>query len=322
MSARKPPPPPAVPRPSTEWDTSTLRLSKGEVSLYHQLGGMAQAHACLVQYSGPDAGRRIELDRGRMVLGRSAECEICIDSPDISRVHAVLQQDGDRWLLHDQGSANGTRVNNQRVGAAVALQDGDLVRLGNMALKFYERQSVDALLHDRIYRMATVDDGTDVFSKRYLMEALEREVRRAQRSGRALSLLCIDLDHFKVVNDRYGHIAGDQVLRGAAGALQAQVRGSDVLGRIGGEEFAAVLPETPLTAALELAERMRAALAAQDFVLELRAEPGPGAVKHRQTASFGAACLSPGMPDGRALLGAADAQLYAAKRSGRNCVSG
>jgi diguanylate cyclase (GGDEF)-like protein len=121
------------------------------------------------------------------------------------------------------------------------------------------------------------------------------------------------------VNDRYGHNAGDDVLRGAAQAAQSVLRGSDVLGRMGGEEFAVVLPDTTLLGALDMAERMRRAVAAQVFDLPL---PGTSKLaQHRQTASLGVAELLPAMTGARDLLAAADARLYESKRGGRNCVS-
>jgi diguanylate cyclase (GGDEF)-like protein len=243
-----------------------------------------------------------------------------IDSPGLSRRHAALQVDGDHVALADLGSANGSHVNDARLVAPVALKDGDLIRLGKVVLRFYERQSLDALLHDHIYRLATVDAGTGVFTKRYLLQALEREIKQAQRATGPLSLVCLDLDHFKAVNDRYGHNGGDLALRAAAATLRGALRDTDILGRMGGEEFAVVLPGTELDTASALAERMRAALAAQTIELPQPGEDLAATVLHWQTASFGVAQFRAGMPDARALLGAADALLYAAKRSGRNKV--
>jgi two-component system cell cycle response regulator len=263
-------------------------------------GRTAPAQACLILYCGEDAGKRFALAGVNMTLGRSPECDICIESPSVSRRHAELRAQGDVFVLHECGSANGTYVNSRRIDSPTVLLDGDVLRLGHMALKFYAQQSMDALLHDRIYRMATVDEGTDVFTKRYLLEALEREIRRAHRTGRPLSLVCLDLDHFKQVNDQFGHNGGDQVLQAVAAAVKAQLRGCDILGRMGGEEFAVVLPETDLRTAAALAERMRQAMAAQPHALELRGDQGQRTVvQHQQTASIGVARLEPDMADGR-----------------------
>jgi two-component system cell cycle response regulator len=315
-----PPPPPPQARPREPWEASTLRIKPGDSSHERPREDPAQAQACLILYCGEDAGKRFALAGVNMTLGRSPECDICIESPSVSRRHAELRAQGDVFVLHECGSANGTYVNSRRIDSPTVLLDGDVLRLGHMALKFYAQQSMDALLHDRIYRMATVDEGTDVFTKRYLLEALEREIRRAHRTGRPLSLVCLDLDHFKQVNDRFGHNGGDQVLQAVAAAVKAQLRGCDILGRMGGEEFAVVLPETDLRTAAALAERMRAAVEAELFLLPAAGVAGAEQVQHTQTASMGVAQLLSTMPDARALLAVADQMLYAAKHGGRNGV--
>ena len=312
---------PAASQPARTWEASTLRLGKAENTLIPTQGPAAPQHACLIQYNGDDAGQRSELNGPVITLGRSPDCPVCLDHPGISRCHAEITRDGDGFVLRDLASSNGTHLNGTRLDLPTRLRDGDLIRLGKVALKFYERQSMDALLHDRIYRLATVDAGTEVYTKRYLMEALERELKRARRNANPLCVVCMDLDHFKSVNDRFGHNAGDQVLRGTAALTQGQVRASDVLGRIGGEEFAVVLPDTDLPAAVELAERMRVAVATHAYPLDMRDEQGVrSVVMHQQTASFGVAQLEPDMDQARLLLGAADLMLYTAKRAGRNCV--
>jgi two-component system cell cycle response regulator len=308
-----------------DWDHSTLRLNKADLTLFQALGDTAQRRPCLILYSGDNTGTRYPLQGPRMTLGRSPECDVCLENLGISRRHAELREVGDTVTLYDLGSSNGTHLNEQRIQAPVELKDGDVVRLGSAVLKFYERQSLDALLHDRIYRLATVDSGTEVYTKKYLLEALEREVKLARRTGRPLSVMCLDLDNFKSVNDRFGHNAGDLVLRSTAAAAQERLRGSDILGRMGGEEFAVVLPDTELQAAIELAEKVRTAVSARSFELTApksgQADPPAGPVKHKQTVSIGVTQLTQHTLDVRDLLGAADAMLYAAKRNGRNRVS-
>ncbi len=311
-------PPAGTERSTLTWDQPTVRLSPGHVALVQSLGDPATHQACLVLYSGPEPGQRYPLREGTLRVGRAPDCELLLDSSGISRRHAELQVGPDEVQLRDLGSVNGTHVNEHRVSAPVTLRDGDLLRMGDVLLKFFPRHSMDALLHDRIYRMATVDAGTDVYSRRYVMDALAREIRRARRGKRPLAVLCLDLDHFKTVNDRWGHGAGDQVLREAAALLHAELRGGDILGRIGGEEFLVVLPATPLADARALAERLRAALAGR--ALQVR-QPDGSDVAHRQTASLGVAMLVPEMVDASQLLATADAKLYEAKRAGRNRVA-
>lgn len=301
------------------WDHPTVRLKQGEVTLFQSLGAAGLRQPCLVQYSGEAPGQRFALPEGTLSLGRAPECQVQLDSPGVSRRHAELVVQGDTVHFNDAGSVNGSWVNDKRVRAPVLLKDGDLLRLGELVLKFYGRDSVDALLHDHIYRMATVDAGTEVFTKRYVMDTLAREMRRARRHKRPLSLLCIDLDHFKSVNDRWGHNAGDTVLREAAATAHGALRNTDVLGRCGGEEFVAVLPETTLEEARVLAERVRAALAARSIALQ--GEDGAD-LRHVQTASIGVAAFTPALATARELLGEADARMYEAKRNGRNRVVG
>ena len=304
---------------SLTWDQPTVRLKQGEMTLFQSLGDPASRSACLVLYSGAEPGQRFALPEGKLSVGRAPDCQVLLDNAAISRRHAELQVQGDEVRLRDLDSVNGSWVNEQRLRGSVLLADGDMLRLGEVVLKFFQRESIDALLHDRIYRMATVDAGTEVFTRRYVLDTLAREIRRARRNARPLSVMCIDLDHFKAVNDQWGHPAGDQVLREAAATAHATLRNTDVLGRTGGEEFLVVLPETALPEALALAERVRAAIAARTVALS--AADG-SELMHAQTASIGVAALTTAAHNARALLGAADACLYRAKHAGRNRVCG
>ena len=300
------------------WDQPTVRLKQGEMTLFQSLGDPTAARsACLVLYSGAQPGQRFALPEGTLSLGRAPDCQLLLDNAAISRRHAELQVQGAEVRLRDLDSVNGSWVNEHRLRGTVLLADGDMLRLGDVVLKFFQRESIDALLHDRIYRMATVDAGTEVFTRRYVLDALARELRSARRNARPLSVMCIDLDHFKAVNDQWGHHAGDQVLREAAATAHATLRGTDVLGRTGGEEFLVVLPETALPEAQALAERVRAAIAARTVAL---AAPDGREVMHAQTASIGVASLDATAHNVRELLGAADARLYQAKHAGRNRV--
>lgn len=302
------------------WDPSTIRVSASDITLFQSLGESAQRQPCFILYSSDDAGRRLPVGPGRSVMGRGLEADLRIDCAGISRSHAELHVNGETVVLRDLGSANGTHVNDVRTEGATVLRDGDMLRLGKVLLKFYARHSLDALLLDRVYRLATIDAGTDLFSKRFVHDALDREIARARQLGHPLSVICMDLDHFKSVNDRYGHNGGDVVLREAADAVLSAVRATDTVGRTGGEEFLVVLPETGLPVAVTVAERIRAAVAERVTTLQVGEPAALRTVDHRQTMSLGVAEWAPVMPDARALLGAADALLYAAKHGGRNQV--
>ena len=308
------------------WDPSTIAVEKSELTLFQSLDGPDAQRCCLVVYSGPDLGRQIMLDEGLSTLGRSAVTQLQIGGPGISRLHAEICVTGSSATLRDLGSANGSFVGDIRLtDQPHFLQDGDLVRLGSVALKFYAHQSLDAALHDRVLRLATVDAGTGLFNRRYLMDALKRGCRTAVQTGRPLCLVMLDLDHFKQVNDSHGHAVGDLVLRECAAIASLVVGRAGVLGRIGGEEFLVLLPDTGLPAALALAESLRAAVADHKFVLPAGAGtelPGGSRLQHRQTASLGVAAWQDEMTDASQLMAEADRGLYLSKRGGRNRVSG
>jgi two-component system cell cycle response regulator len=159
--------------------------------------------------------------------------------------------------------------------------------------------------------MAITDGLTNLSNRKQLDNLLSEEIPRAQRHGRDLALLMFDIDHFKTINDTYGHLTGDSVLRGLSSILQKRLRPNDKLGRYGGEEFCAILPETSLPSAARIAEELRAMVAAHSFNAEGK--------EIRVTVSIGAACLIPNMTTEQLYKGA-DEKLYQAKRTGRNKV--
>jgi diguanylate cyclase (GGDEF)-like protein len=169
----------------------------------------------------------------------------------------------------------------------------------------------NAKLHHLVQRQATTDDLTGLVNRRRFIEALESEIVRAQTFKSPLSVVLGDLDHFKRVNDRYGHHVGDEVLRRFSDLVREHLRDVDVPGRLGGEEFAILLPETAAPGAVAVADRVRRSLG------ELRPTPDR---EDEVTASFGVAQLLPG-ETGDELLRRADVALYRAKSQGRNTVA-
>jgi two-component system, cell cycle response regulator len=311
----------------SNWDPSTIAIDASQLTLLQGLDAEAARRCSLVVYSGGDTGRQITLPEGSSTIGRSAAASLQIDGPGMSRLHAEVVVDGAQVLLRDLGSANGSFVQDQRLTGPRALRDGDRVRLGSVLLKFYEHHSVDAALHDRVYRMAMVDAGTGLYNRRYLNETLRRELRQTRQSGRPMAVISFDLDRFKAVNDGHGHAAGDLVLRECAAVLSAVVAGvaggaagAPTLGRLGGEEFLVLMPGASLPAAQALAERMRAAVAGHSFVLPAVLDGARQVVAHHQTISLGVAEWNQAMLDASDLLDAADRRLYQAKHEGRDRV--
>ena len=183
--------------------------------------------------------------------------------------------------------------------------------LGHLLYRLGER---DFHQRQELLRLATADSLTEVLNRRAFLSAGARELRRARRSGARLSVLMVDLDHFKAINDRFGHAAGDAVLRESARRLRAQLRDHDLIGRIGGEEFAVALPETDLDRALRVAERLRRCLA--EAAVEVDGEP------IAVTASLGTAEVDLHDDSLERALGRADSALYEAKDAGRDRVGG
>ena len=167
-------------------------------------------------------------------------------------------------------------------------------------------------LEGELRRLANTDMLTGIANRRSFMESLRREIMRARRYGRPLSLLMLDVDHFKRINDTHGHPCGDEVLKKLAVTVRETLRDSDLFGRIGGEEFAVALPETPLAGALQNAERVRAEVG--------RAVVSFGGREIRFAVSIGAAALADGGEDMEGLFSRVDAALYRAKEGGRNRV--
>ncbi|MCX6129877.1 MAG: GGDEF domain-containing protein [Proteobacteria bacterium] len=213
--------------------------------------------ACLVQYSGTNLGKRYILDQKETVVGRSPTVEIVVNEQSVSRAHAQCQQQDDDIYVADLGSSNGTYVNDKKITGRQILRDGDIIRLGNIVFKFFAQGNVENVFHDKIYRMATIDAGTNIFNKKYLIEALETEVKFSKAYSRPLSIIYFDLDFFKKVNDTYGHGVGDIILKETSTLVKSMVRKSDIFCRYGGEEFVILLPSTDAKTAYELAERIR-----------------------------------------------------------------
>ncbi|ALJ33963.1 diguanylate cyclase [Azospirillum brasilense] len=165
---------------------------------------------------------------------------------------------------------------------------------------------------ERLRRLSITDSLTGVSNRRHFVEAAEQELARARRHGRPVTLLMLDLDHFKSINDTHGHAVGDEALRTFTAACRALLRENDLLGRTGGEEFAILLPETDIAGARMVAERIRRRTA------ELAVPAGDETV--RFTVSIGVACCAAGTRDVDAMLSSADEALYRAKAAGRNRV--
>ncbi len=280
--------------------------------------GQLQKRPYLLVLSGPQFGQIFMLQPGaEMIVGRKDGCDILIRDDGVSRRHASILAEGTGARIRDLGSQNGTFVDGVRV-TDCRLEDGNRIHVGvHSTMKFAFSDELEAEYQRKLAEGALHEPLTGLYNRRHFMERLAGELAAAQRHGRALSLLVIDVDHFKKVNDQYGHLAGDEALKMIAHVMQGALRKEDVLARYGGEEFVVLARETALGGAKALGERIRKAVersrvAWQGQDLSLTVSIGV-------TVSIGLSHFEPGRTD-REMLEAADRALYQAKQAGRNCV--
>jgi two-component system, cell cycle response regulator len=271
--------------------------------------------ACLVHIypTGPSMGCRYPLTECTLIIGRGEDCDIRLHDHSVSRRHVKIEATAEGFYVTDQQSTNGTFVNDRQLETSWLLKDGDYLRVGNCIYRYLAGGNIEAEYHEEIYRLTILDGLTQIHNQRYLVEFLEREVVRSQRHERPLSVLMVDIDKFKSINDTFGHLCGDFVLRELADIVRATVRKEDLFARYGGEEFTLVLVETNLEGAIIAAERIREAVAEHQFRFE--------STPVKLTISIGIANTCGDMtisPTG--LLKVADENLFEAKRAGRNRV--
>ncbi|MCB9555683.1 MAG: diguanylate cyclase [Deltaproteobacteria bacterium] len=271
--------------------------------------------ACLVRIypAGGDLGRRFPLDGQSHTIGRGADCDIVIDLDSVSRRHARIDVASKGIRVKDLDSTNGSYVNEVQVQSC-ELSNGDLLQIGSVIFKFLSGGNVESSYHEAIYRMTIFDGLTEAHNKRYFLEFLERELARAVRYGRPLSLVLFDLDHFKQINDTHGHLTGDHILRELARRVRTRIRKEELLARYGGEEFVAVLPEAGHRGAMKFAEHLRRLVEGEPFEFEGETV--------NVTVSVGVATIHGDSLDVTEFIRNADENLYRAKRGGRNRVVG
>lgn len=282
--------------------------------------------ASFVGLSGTVFGQRYLLAKDRVQIGRDAdECDIVIDDSGVSRVHAQVHRTADGHRIVDLGSKNGIHVDGVRV-SDVRLGDGAQIAIGKSVMKYLRLNAVELDYHDKMSRRSNTDELTGLHNRRHTWEVVEKEVARAVRHNRPLSLVMFDIDHFKLVNDSLGHAAGDAVLVGVADRVAGACRREDTFARVGGEEFLIVLPDCEVLEAAEFATRIRDLVAAAPFEFEGRSIP--------TTVSLGVTDieelkLSHGVESHAGdrsrsvdlFVTLADAKLYEAKHLGRNRVA-
>lgn len=277
-----------------------------------------RGRAVLTVVVGNDLGRVLSIPhREIMSIGRGETCKFHFDDISISSLHGHVFHMGDECTFRDAGSTNGSFVNDTRAKDTVILRDGDRIRLGpTTLLRFSYVDESEELALKKVYEAALYDGLTGIYNRKYLDERIESELGFALRHGTELSLVIIDVDLFKKVNDTHGHLGGDAVLKTLTGILARELRTEDVLARYGGEEFVVLLRSINLEGAIVLADRLRHAV--------MQSPVHFGTVSIPITVSGGVASLKccGERRDKEALFGIADARLYVAKKTGRNRIVG
>ena len=269
----------------------------------------------LIVVSGMLLGFKIELTDVPVIIGRASECGLAVPHPSVSRQHCRIWRENGRYLIEDMASTNRTFLNGQPVTRA-ELRDGDQISIGSNAIKFFVGASMESSYHHELIDLAIYDSLTGFYNRRHFRTLLDEEVEKAKNSA-ALSLLMLDLDYFKDVNDRHGHLVGDQVLSAVAQVIRECAPSSAPIGRLGGEEFALALRGATLAAATALAETVCTAVAACPIAAPVMET---GESRLAVTISIGVAQTGADCATSSELLRSADAALYRAKEGGRNRV--
>jgi diguanylate cyclase (GGDEF)-like protein len=296
--------------------TQTYDTAEREGLLEQPARALRDADVILIAHpEGRRLGTRFRLSPGgRMEVGRSETAEIPLpEVPSISRQHARLEYRGRRVTLRDLGSTNGTYVNGELITTPAVLRSGDRFQVAGVHFKFLHEQDPEHAYYETIYHLVTRDGLTDIFNKRKYEEEVEREFARARRHERPLTLVMFDLDDFKLINDSYGHLCGDFVLKRVVCLAKELLRPEQVFARVGGDEFVILAPETEISGGELLAAKIRDRVAALDYSY--------CDYSVRVTCSFGVAALADDMASPDDLYHAADQALMVSKRGGRNRVT-
>ena len=298
------------------------RLSTTESASDRELS--AERRPALVFLRGELMAVPIPLDRNEVILGRALDADVRVNDSRASRMHARISTEYDEvtnethYRLKDLGSTNGTILNGKPIEEAL-LKDGDKFVIGDHLIRFEMLDEIDREFQQQIHRLLVHDELTGLLTSKSFFSELGREAARAEAESILFCVLMMDLDHFKKVNDTYGHLVGSETLEEVGVVIKDSLRAGDVAARFGGEEFAAFLLDADYSQALVAAERVRSAIEKHKFSAVRRGSDEQNRT-HHMTISIGIAAFPDDARDPIQLVEKADAALYAAKRSGRNRI--
>lgn len=271
-------------------------------------------HPYLVIFVGQDSGQRHKLRPGSMTIGRSPQADITIEDDWASRVHCVIHWKDDVFELEDRDATNGTYVDTHKI-VRVQVLPGVPIQVGHSLLKIEYKDEAELEVEKKLHHSASIDGLTGIFNRQYFMNRAAEELAYASRHHRCLGVIMIDIDHFKLINDTYGHQMGDFVLNRFASIIKTTKRPEDVFARYGGEEFI-ILPRGDLSKeGMHFhSERFRKTIETAEF------DFGETRVRITISLGFHLAMVVNGdqKPSIDEWIAKADEALYRAKELGRN----
>ncbi|MEZ5470020.1 MAG: GGDEF domain-containing protein [Lysobacterales bacterium] len=293
-----------------EREFDTLTTQRGSLAKLAEAIATKQS-AFLTVTQGESQGRRLKLGDVPVTMGRSADCDFRLLNRAISRLHCRVWRDNSGFWVRDLNSTNKTYLNDRPVVEA-RLKDGDFITVGGTVVQFTQEKDVDHAAQSEFFDLVTHDQLTGLSQRRVFEQSLEQEIARSVRRGREFVLALLDVDELSRINREWGKAAGDDVLKQVARALKAGLREEDLLCRFGGEEFAALLPETGMEEAEKLLNAVRSAIANVEFFIQGESRSA--------SVSIGAVLWTPEFKTAAATLDAAEQKLKAAKDAGRNRI--
>lgn len=290
-----------------------MSMDETIISSIDEIEQESEKEPYLMILAGSDIGKLYPLKLQELVAGRSTDCDIWIEDNTISRKHFRIKKVNNVYTIQDLKSTNGTFVNGKRV-KSIELQEGDKIQISKdtiMQFDYYDENR--KISEEKRYEMGVIDPVTNTYNRSFFLQRISDEFSFSHRQNLPLSIVMIDLDFFKNINDTHGHLAGDKVLRDVSDMIKNMIRSDDVFCRYGGEEFVIIMRNTPCQAAVNLAERIRRKI--DGFSINYEES------EIHVTISCGVANLmNSNFNDYVSLLAEADKYLYQAKGEGRNRV--
>lgn len=215
-----------------------------------------------------DFGKIFSIGRKKIRIGRAKDNHISLNDPRISNSHCQIRVIKDteieQIIVTDLDSTNGTYVNGELVEERT-LKSGDKIGMGSSIIRFSFHDDIEEKYHARLFAFATTDSLTSFYNRRYILSELENQSRIAKRNHRVFCIFLLDIDGFKEINDTFGHLIGDEIIKKIAACIKRNLREQDFAGRFGGDEFMIILPETEIKGALKLGDRVRRKI--EEFVI-------------------------------------------------------